>query len=139
MLDDFGMALFNQRHAHYFMRYAVEASVPHEQSANVLAEAELLEDWNAAAIDEAAHDCDETNGRGSRVRHLHRPSPAGAQGSVATGGCAQDRHPGDPEAVRISEGGSCLTRLQLRHNSGKASDRQDVEADDWDSTVHDVG
>lgn len=49
-LDDFGIALLNQRHAHYFTRYAVETAVLHEQSANVLAEVELLESWIGAAV-----------------------------------------------------------------------------------------
>ena len=49
-LDDFGIALLNQRHAHYFTRYAVETAVLHEQSANVLVEAELLEGWIEAAV-----------------------------------------------------------------------------------------
>lgn len=55
-LDDFGIALLNQRHAHYFTRYAVEAAVLHEQSANVLAEAELLESWIDAAVPDDAED-----------------------------------------------------------------------------------
>ena len=58
-LDDFGIALLNQRHAHYFTRYVVESVVLHEQSANVLTEAELLEQWLAAAIDDEAPDWDE--------------------------------------------------------------------------------
>jgi len=55
-LDDFGIALLNQRHAHYFTRYAVETAVLHEQSANVLAEVELLESWIEAAVPEDAED-----------------------------------------------------------------------------------
>ena len=55
-LDDFGIALLNQRHAHYFTRYAVETAVLHEQSANVLTEAELLESWVDAAIADDAGD-----------------------------------------------------------------------------------
>lgn len=55
-LDDFGIALLNQRHAHYFTRYAVETAVLHEQAANVLVEAELLESWRAASIPEDADD-----------------------------------------------------------------------------------
>ncbi len=55
-LDDLGISLLNQRHAHYFTRYAVETAALYEQSANVLAEAELLEDWLAAAIDEESKD-----------------------------------------------------------------------------------
>ena len=57
-LDDLGIALLNQRHAHYFTRYAVETAVLHEQSANVLAEAELLEDWIDAAVPEDADSWD---------------------------------------------------------------------------------
>lgn len=57
-LDDFGVALLNQRQTHYFTRYAVESAVLHEQSANVLIEAELLETWLMAAVDEAAGDRD---------------------------------------------------------------------------------
>lgn len=57
-LDDFGIALLNQRHAHYFTRYAVETAVLHEQSANVLVEAELLEDWIEAAVPDDAEDWD---------------------------------------------------------------------------------
>lgn len=57
-LDDFGIALLNQRHAHYFTRYAVETAVLHEQSANVLAEAELLEGWIDAAVPDDAEDWD---------------------------------------------------------------------------------
>lgn len=53
------IALLNQRHAHYFTRYAVESAVLHEQSANVLAEAELLEEWLAAAIHDDASDWQE--------------------------------------------------------------------------------
>lgn len=53
-LDDFGVSLLNQRHAHYFTRYAVESAVLYEHSANVLAEAELLEEWLASAIDDDA-------------------------------------------------------------------------------------
>ena len=49
-LDDFGIALLNQRHAHYFTRHAVETAVLHEQSVNVLTEAELLESWIDAAV-----------------------------------------------------------------------------------------
>lgn len=57
-LDDFGIALLNQRHAHYFTRYAVETAVLHEQSANVLAEAELLESWIDAAVPVDTEDWD---------------------------------------------------------------------------------
>lgn len=57
-LDDLGIALLNQRHAHYFTRYAVESAVLHEQSANVFAEAELLENWIDAAVPEDAEDWD---------------------------------------------------------------------------------
>jgi len=57
-LDDFGIALLNQRHAHYFTRYAVETAVLHEQSANVLAEAELLESWIDAAVPEDSDNWD---------------------------------------------------------------------------------
>lgn len=57
-LDDFGIALLNQRHAHYFTRYAVETAVLHEQTANVLAEAELLETWIDAAVPNDAEDWD---------------------------------------------------------------------------------
>lgn len=45
-------------HAHYFTRYAVETAVLHEQSANVLAEAELLESWIDAAVPDDAEDWD---------------------------------------------------------------------------------
>jgi len=55
-LDDFGIALLNQRHAHYFTRYAVETAVLHEHTANVLVEAELLEAWLDAAVADDAHD-----------------------------------------------------------------------------------
>jgi hypothetical protein len=55
-LDDFGIALLNQRHAHYFTRYAVETAVLHEQSANVLTEVELLESWIDAAVPDDAED-----------------------------------------------------------------------------------
>jgi hypothetical protein len=58
-LDDFGVALLNQRQTHYFTRYAVESATLHEQSANVLVEAELLESWLMAAVDEGAGDCDD--------------------------------------------------------------------------------
>lgn len=57
-LDDFGIALLNQRHAHYFTRYAVETAVLHEQSANVLAEAELLESWIDGAIPDDSENWD---------------------------------------------------------------------------------
>ena len=43
-------ALLNQRHAHYLTRFAVETAVLHEQSANVLSEAELLEEWLTASV-----------------------------------------------------------------------------------------
>ncbi len=65
-LDDFGIALLNQRHAHYFTRYAVETAVLHEQSANVLAEAELLETWVDAAVPDDAEDWD-TRASGAAV------------------------------------------------------------------------
>ena len=59
-LDDFGVALLNQRQTNYFTRYAVESATLHEQSANVLVgEAELLESWLMAAVDEGAGDCDD--------------------------------------------------------------------------------
>lgn len=58
-LDDRGLSLLNQRHAHHFTRYAVETAVLYEQSANVLAEAELLEDWLSASLDEDAEDWEE--------------------------------------------------------------------------------
>jgi hypothetical protein len=44
-LDDRGVVLLQQRHAHHLTRYVVETEVLYEQSANVLAEAELLEAW----------------------------------------------------------------------------------------------
>jgi hypothetical protein len=58
-LDDFGVALLNQRQTHYFTRYAVESATLHEQSANVLTEAELLESWLMAAIDDSLGDYDD--------------------------------------------------------------------------------
>lgn len=51
-LDDRGVVLLQQRHAHHLTRYVVESEVLYEQSANVLTEAELLEDWLTAAVDE---------------------------------------------------------------------------------------
>lgn len=57
-LDDLGIALLNQRHAHHFTRHAVEVAVLHEQSANVLAEVELLEDWIEAWVPDGVHDWD---------------------------------------------------------------------------------
>ena len=50
-LDDLGISLLNQRHAHFFTRYVVETVVLYEQAANVLIEAELMEDWIDAAVD----------------------------------------------------------------------------------------
>ena len=41
-----------QRHAHHLTRYVVESEVLYEQSANVLTEAELLEDRLTAAVDD---------------------------------------------------------------------------------------
>lgn len=58
-LDDHGICLLNQRNAHYFTRVVVETAVLYEQSANVLTEAELLENWLAAGISEADADWQE--------------------------------------------------------------------------------
>lgn len=58
-LDDRGVVLLQQRHAHHLTRYVVETEVLYEQSANVLAEAELLEAWLSAAPDDAGEGYDE--------------------------------------------------------------------------------
>jgi hypothetical protein len=58
-LDDRGVVLLQQRHAHHFTRYVVETEVLYEQSANVLVEAELLEAWLSAATDETGDGYDE--------------------------------------------------------------------------------
>jgi hypothetical protein len=55
-LDDRGLVLLQQRLAHHLTRSVVETQVLYEQSANVLTEAELLEEWLSAAIDDAAND-----------------------------------------------------------------------------------
>ena len=82
-LDDFGVALLNQRQTHYFTRYAVESASLHEQSANVLIEAELLESWLMAAVDEGSGDSrDRVHAEslafdeymGPRREHLKQPS-----------------------------------------------------------------
>lgn len=52
-LDDRGVVLLQQRHAHHLTRYVVETSVLFEQSAGVIAEASLLESWLDAALDDA--------------------------------------------------------------------------------------
>lgn len=49
-LDDLGVLLLQQRHAHHVTRYVVETEVLYEQSAPVLVEAELLEEWLSAAL-----------------------------------------------------------------------------------------
>jgi len=51
-LDDRGVVLLQQRHAHHVTRYVVETPVLYEQCSNVLAEAELLEDWIDASCPE---------------------------------------------------------------------------------------
>lgn len=58
-LDDHSICLLNQRNVHCFTRVVIEAAVLYEQSANVLAEAELLEDWLEAGIREADADWQE--------------------------------------------------------------------------------
>lgn len=58
-LDDRGLVLLQQRHAHHLTRYVVETEVLYEQSANVLAEAELLEAWLGAALDDIGEEYDE--------------------------------------------------------------------------------
>lgn len=58
-LDDRGVVLLQQRHAHHLTRYVVETQVLYEQSANVLAEAELLEAWLSAATDDTGEGYDE--------------------------------------------------------------------------------
>lgn len=58
-LDDRGIVLLQQRHAHHLTRYVVETEVLYEQSANVLAEAELLEAWLSAAPDDVGEGYDE--------------------------------------------------------------------------------
>lgn len=55
-LDDRGLVLLQQRHAHHLTRYVVETAVLFEQSAGVIAEASLLESWLSAAIDAADAD-----------------------------------------------------------------------------------
>lgn len=55
-LDDQGVLLLQQRHTHHLTRYVVETAVLYDQCANVLAEAELLEDWLSAAIADDADD-----------------------------------------------------------------------------------
>jgi hypothetical protein len=50
-LDDRGVLLLQQRHTHHLTRYVVETAVLYEQSASVLMEAELLEEWLSAALD----------------------------------------------------------------------------------------
>lgn len=50
-LDDRGVLLLQQRHTHHLTRYVVETDVLYEQSAPVLVEAELLEEWLSAALD----------------------------------------------------------------------------------------
>ncbi len=57
-LDDRGVLLLQQRHAHHLTRYVLEVDVLYEQCANVLAEAELLEEWLTAAVDDAEQDFD---------------------------------------------------------------------------------
>jgi hypothetical protein len=49
-LDDRGVLLLQQRHTHHLTRYVVETQVLYEQSAPVLVEAELLEEWLGAAL-----------------------------------------------------------------------------------------
>lgn len=48
-LDDYGIALLQQRQAHYMTRVIVELEVFAEVLAPVLVEAELMEDWNQRA------------------------------------------------------------------------------------------
>jgi len=50
-LDDRGVLLLQQRHTHHLTRYVVETGVLYEQSAPVLVEADLLEDWLTTALD----------------------------------------------------------------------------------------
>jgi len=50
-LDDLGVLLLQQRHTHHLTRYVVETEVLYEQSAPVLVEAELLEEWLSVALD----------------------------------------------------------------------------------------
>ena len=53
-LEDRGVLLLQQRHIHHLTRHVVETEVLYEQSATVLVEAELLEEWLAIALDELA-------------------------------------------------------------------------------------
>lgn len=57
-LDDLGVVLLQQRFAHHLTRYVIETPVLFEQCANVLTEAELLEDWLEAALDNEDPDWD---------------------------------------------------------------------------------
>jgi hypothetical protein len=53
-LDDRGVLLLQQRHTHHLTRFVVETVVLYEQSASVLLEAELLEEWLSAALNRLA-------------------------------------------------------------------------------------
>jgi hypothetical protein len=49
-LDDLGVLLLQQRHTHHLTRFVMETVVLYEQSASVLLEADLLEEWLSAAL-----------------------------------------------------------------------------------------
>jgi hypothetical protein len=49
-LDDRGVLLLQQRHAHHFTRHAVETETLFEHTSGLLVEAELLEEWIDAAV-----------------------------------------------------------------------------------------
>ena len=56
-LDDRGVLLLQQRHAHHLTRYVVETEALYEQCASVLGEAELLEEWLTASLEDLEDGC----------------------------------------------------------------------------------
>lgn len=55
-LDDRGVLLLQQRHAHHITRHVVETETLFEHTAGLLTEAELLEEWIEASVPEGADD-----------------------------------------------------------------------------------